>query len=101
MVSENKVIEWICNTPAMTIEKPLSPEEQKIYDEKKKSKWNCYNLIPSRSEGYKLYEEVEYYFKMLCYQVAAGVPSEADRIYERRSLLDLYEKLMNQKAYNW
>ncbi|QLH52734.1 MAG: hypothetical protein CH6_0005 [Candidatus Kapaibacterium sp.] len=81
--------------------KNLSEEERKLIEKKKNARWHTYNLIPSVSEGYEYEEEVEYYYKALCYSAARGIYTEMKKLYEEASLVEVYEMLMYHKAFEW
>jgi hypothetical protein len=91
----------LLDVPAFNVEKNYSPEEKKIIEKKKNARWHTYNLIPCREEGYELDEEIEYYYKSLCYAAARGVYSEMKRLYEQASLVEVFEILMLHKAFEW
>ncbi|MFN3307241.1 MAG: hypothetical protein ACK42Z_08670 [Candidatus Kapaibacteriota bacterium] len=99
--SEDIKIKWLLDTPAFNVEKSYTAEEKKFIEKKKNARWHAYNLIPCESEGYEHEEEMEYYYKALCYTAARGIYSEMKRLYEESSLVEVFEMIMFHKAFEW
>ena len=96
--SEDDRITWLTETPAWTVKKTKS-KDQELKEEQ--SIYNTFNLIPSIEAGYEEVDHIEYYYKTICYQAAQQVPSEAHRLYEKCSLFQVYELIMLNRAVNW
>lgn len=71
-----------------------SKEEQKA----KPPQWHAFNLIPTQEQGFDEALEIEYQNKALCYYVAEN---DYDKLYNSKSLLELYEMIMLKKAFNY
>lgn len=99
--SEDVKIKWLLDVPAFNVARNYTPEEKQFIEKKKKQRWHSYNLIPCEAEGYEYEEEVEYYYKALCYCAARGVYSEMKRMYEEASLFEVFEMIMFHKAFEW
>ena len=79
----------------------MTPEEKQREKKRREARWNRWNLIPTKEEGYEVYEEVEHAYKQLLYEVCKGIPSEITNMYKNCSLVYVYELLMHSIAYNW
>ena len=99
--SENDKIKWILDLPAFLVKKTLTKEQEKELKKRQNARWHTFNLLPTGEEGYEQPDEIEYFYKMLCYQASGAVASEADRLFYDCSLVDVYEKILMAKANNW
>lgn len=92
---QDKTIDKLLKAPAFTVQRKSDKKKEKH------SHWNAFNLIPTIEELYSLSEEYEYKIKMLCWLVSDNDSMTFIKLYEERSLLDVYELLMMKKALDY
>lgn len=83
------------------LQAPAFSVKKKSDKKGKHSKWNAFNLIPTTEELYSESEEYEYKLKMLCWTAANNDSMTYFELYEKRSLLDVYEIIMLKKALDY
>lgn len=99
--SENEQISALLSAPVFTVEKKLSKEEEKYLKQKQNEFWNKYNLIPTVESGFEEYQEIEHNIKMICYQTAQDCNLDYFDLFNNKSMLDVYELILNDRAFKW
>lgn len=92
---QDKRIDYLLQAPAFTVTRKSDKKKERH------SHWNAFNLIPTTAELYSSSEEYEYKIKMLCWIVSNNDSLTFIKLYEERSLLDVYELLMMKKALDY